>query len=415
MTETEMKVLFLVREPPFPPAGGVPLRNWQNVSILSRWGTTGIFSIYPENIPSSISLPGVELWCHSNSRMVQGELAKKIERRLNLLKPEYPYAGNLYNRKALAQLTQCIRDFCPSLIIVEELWFYPYLPSLQKVGCPIILDSHNLETILFRDLYKAEGRSPSGLQCWRNYRLQQIEQHMVQSVSQNWVCSLEDKQSLENLYSPAPGWVIPNGIDTKEYQQVKTQQVIPPIDLQNPQPTVLFLGTLAYGPNIEAVKWLLTDIYPLLQQAEPNCRLLLVGRNPRRWIRVQAQNTPNIWVTGAVKDVRPYIAAAQVMVVPLKQGGGTRLKILEAFAAGCPVVSTAKGAEGLQVEDDTHLLIRNSTSDIATAILQLWQQPSLAERLSASAFQLAEQTYSRDAIARLIREALQSLGFDPKD
>jgi glycosyltransferase involved in cell wall biosynthesis len=379
----------------------------------------GIFSIYPTEVSSSVSMPGVELWHHNNSRIERGKLAQKFERRLNLLKPEYPYARNLYTRKALSQLTKCVQDFRPDLIIVEELWFYPYLPSLHKIGCPIILDSHNLETILFRDLHKAKGRSPSGLQYWlqhwRDYRLQQVEQRMVQSVSQNWVCSLEDKQGLEKLYSPAPCWVIPNGIDIEEYQPVKLKQVIPPPDLQHPQPTVLFLGTLAYGPNIEAVKWLLTDIYPLLQQAEPNCRLLLVGRNPQRWIRTKAKNTPNIWVTGAVKDVRPYMAAAQVMVVPLKQGGGTRLKILEAFAAGCPVVSTAKGAEGLQAEDGTHLLIRNTTTDITTAILQLWQQPSLAKRLSTSAFELAEQTYSREAIARPIRAALQSLGFDPKD
>lgn len=413
VTTPQLKTLFLVREPPFPTQGGVALRNWQNINILAQWSTVGIFSIYRQST-EPYSLPGALLWQHCSNQVERGAIARKIVRRSYPLKLEYPYADGLYTKQAQAQLQAFLQVFQPDLIIIEELWFYPYLPLLLQTGKPIVLDSHNLETVLVKDLFQLEVRSPrlrqQILQGWRNFHLARIERRMVEQVSQNWVCSSPEKQALLQTYCPAPTWVIPNGIDIYEYHRVRTGQVSPPPDLPLGPPTVLFLGSLSYQPNIEAVEWLLTEIDPLLRQTQPHYRLLIVGRNPKHWMRAAAQNHPHLWVTGTVDDVRPYLAAAQVMVVPLKQGGGTRLKILEAFAAGCPVVATSKGAEGLEGEEGIHLLLRNTTAEISAAITQLWIQPALRTALADRAWELVNQTYSRAAIARPIRAALDSLG-----
>jgi glycosyltransferase involved in cell wall biosynthesis len=129
-------------------------------------------------------------------------------------------------------------------------------------------------------------------------------------------------------------------------------------------------------------------------------------------MQAAAKREPSIIVTGSVADVRPYLAAASVMVVPLLQGGGTRLKILEAFAAGCPVVSTAKGAEGIKARDGEHLLIRNEVEELVAGVCQLWSNRSLREKLASSAYELVQAKYSWQAVGRKIELAVQKLLSD---
>jgi len=146
----------------------------------------------------------------------------------------------------------------------------------------------------------------------------------------------------------------------------------------------------------------------------PNSRLLLVGSNPTEKMREAAEKDPNIIVTGEVEDVRPYLAAASVMVVPLYKGGGTRFKILEAFAAGCPVVSTTKGAEGLNSEDGVHLLLRDDVEGLTEGIIKIWSDASLRERLVHNGYDLVQSNYSWDAVSHNVKLALEDLLNHPQ-
>ena len=154
---------------------------------------------------------------------------------------------------------------------------------------------------------------------------------------------------------------------------------------------------------------LINEIYPRLRQVYPDCQLLLVGRNPNQRMVEAAQRDSGIIVTGAVSDIRPYLAVATVMAVPLRHGGGTRLKILEAFAAKCPVVSTAKGAEGLQANDGEHLLIRDEAEGMVEGVCQLLSDPSLGARLANSAYELVKTEYSWQAVGKKIESAIREL------
>ncbi len=405
-----MKTLFLVREVPFPTVGGVGLRNWQNITLLAQWGEVALFSLYRQAV-DPYPIPPVTRWHHVALPPPPGGWRGKFWRRWMTLRPGFPHGDALWNRAAAIALEQWARDFQPHLVVVEELWFYPYLAQIQRWGVPVILDHHNLEFQLAQDLNRAlampKWPGQAGLRRWRCQRLRHWEQHWGQRVDQNWVCSQGDRDGLDR--GQVPTWVIPNGIDVAAYEGVRLGQVAPlPPD---GAPTVVFMGSLAYEPNVEAVRFLLEQVYPHLRRRRPDCRVLIVGRTPRNWMWAAAQENPQIVVTGTVPDVRPYLAAAQVMVVPLMQGGGTRLKILEAFAAGRAVVSTAKGAEGIAAVDGQHLLLREEGEAMAAAVVALWEDPGLYQALTAAALDLVQQTYSREAIAQPIHQALTQLGF----
>jgi glycosyltransferase involved in cell wall biosynthesis len=203
--------------------------------------------------------------------------------------------------------------------------------------------------------------------------------------------------------------VVPNGIDVAHYECVRWGECTLPEGWEKKQRYLLYLGIFSYSPNAVAAELLIDQIYPRLRQVYPDCRLLLVGRNPTQRMLEAAKRDSGIIVTGEVADVRPYLAAASVMAVPLRHGGGTRLKILEAFAAGCPVVSTAKGSEGLKVKDGEHLLIGDEIEEIVEGVCQLWSEPARGQKLANSAYELVRAEYSWEAVGRRVESAVREL------
>jgi glycosyltransferase involved in cell wall biosynthesis len=161
-----------------------------------------------------------------------------------------------------------------------------------------------------------------------------------------------------------------------------------------------------YHANISGVSHFVRDIFPLILRDRPSTRLLIVGKNPPASITGLASG--NIVVTGAVDDVRPYLARAAVMVVPLLVGGGTRLKILEAMAAGRPVVSTSLGAEGLAVGPE-QIVVRDEPDAFATAVVALLADADARERMSRAAHEFVANTYDWSTIVAGLNEAITDL------
>jgi glycosyltransferase involved in cell wall biosynthesis len=155
-----------------------------------------------------------------------------------------------------------------------------------------------------------------------------------------------------------------------------------------------------WRPNQDAIRWFIDEIHPLLR-AETEYRLFVVGRTPPDWLRDRTLVPAEIEVTGSVDDIRPWIARASVYVVPLRAGGGSRLKILEALAMARPVVSTTVGAEGLELEGGRHLLLADSPSEFTKAILELLGNPEHRSALGKAGRALVEETYDWKCIAPL--------------
>jgi glycosyltransferase involved in cell wall biosynthesis len=172
---------------------------------------------------------------------------------------------------------------------------------------------------------------------------------------------------------------VPAGVDTDYFK---------PPAVPAPATTLGFLGSMDWMPNIEAVQWFAKEILPGLTD---DARLVVIGRNPPRSIRDLADADPRIEVTGTVDDVRPWLARCGILVVPLLSGGGTRIKIMEALAAGLPVISTTVGAEGLGLNDGEHLLIADSAADFRDAVAGLIGDDDRRLRLGQAGRRLVEE------------------------
>jgi glycosyltransferase involved in cell wall biosynthesis len=191
---------------------------------------------------------------------------------------------------------------------------------------------------------------------------------------------------------------VPTGVDVDHFTAPVGADTLP-FDL-------VFVGSMDWMANIDGAKWLFAEVLPLVRQRHPSCRVALVGRNPSTGLREQAE-AAGVTVTGTVDDVRPYLWGAAVSIVPLRVGGGTRLKIFEAMAAGCPVVSTTIGAEGLPVQHGEHLWIADTPQAFADGCSTLLENESQRRSLAAAARHLVGDQYSWVASARLFADLLE--------
>jgi polysaccharide biosynthesis protein PslH len=409
VTTSSIRTLFITKEVPYPPVGGVSLRTWQNINIMIKFGPVGVFSA-SNWTPKSTSLPGVTLWKHSNFATHRSNW-ENLESRLWWLHPRrHPDADWAYTKTAAQELDETLIKFQPDIVVLEEVWLYPYLGVVKKHKCRIIFDNHNVEASLWQQRYHAVQGIKSKLKAKIQLdHLKSIEGDFTKQVSQVWVCSEDDVSLINEFYGQvSPTYVVPNGINVAHYDCVRSSEYSPKTGLEDISRNVLFLGQLSYSPNTVAAKLLINQIYPQLRELYPDSRLLLVGRSPTQFMLDAAKRSPGIIVTGSVPDVRPYLAAASVMIVPLLQGGGTRLKIVEAFAAGCPVVSTAKGAEGINATDGEHLLIRE-VEELVAGVSQIWSDSSLGEKLARSAYKLVQAEYSWEAVSCKVEKAIHNL------
>jgi glycosyltransferase involved in cell wall biosynthesis len=393
------------------------MRQWQNINIMMQFGSVGIFSLFKEN-PIGQRIPNVDLLHQCNVVEAQRSLWEKLEFRFWWLHPRRYRPLTSWYAKAIAQeLKEVLAEFQPDLV-VTDIAAYRYLPVIKDYGCRLILDEHNVEAIALKQSYSAryltENRKltlKKNIEVFLDIsQIRSIERDSIHQADQVWTCSDTDDKLLQNLYGRVPyTQVVPNSIDVSHYDCVRLGKCSLPEGLERKQRNLLYSGKFSYFPNAVAVDLLIDHIYPRLRQVYPDCRLLLVGRHPTQRMLEAAEQDSTIIVTGEIPDVRPYLAAASVMAVPLHHGGGTRLKILEAFAAGCPVISTAKGAEGLKVQDGEHLLIRNEIEAIFEGVCQLWSDPTWGQKLAKSAYELVNAEYSWSAVGGKVESAVREL------
>ena len=399
-----LRSLIVTSDTVYPPHRGAPLRNWQNINVLMDCGPVAFFSITWFELEEAIAPPGIALWHYEYiSQPIQPETDLRIDRTIH----------SYYSHAAGQKLEDFINTFQPDLVIFEELWIYLYLPIVKRYPCYTIFDNHNVEIDVYQQNLSIKLRLKPHLKDeikpqLEYERVKFIERDFIAQTDGTWACSQNDARLLAEIYGQESKiCVIPNTVDVMSYQRVRLKQDPPLEELEPTEYNLIFTGTFYYLPNQEAAKILIEEIYPQLRKVYPNCRLLLVGQKPVNYMKEMAEAEPGIIITGWVPDVRSYFASASLMVAPLFQGGGTRLKILEAFASGCPVITTAKGAEGINAIDGKHLLIRNTPDEIVASACQVWSNPSLGRKLAEAAYQLVRAEYSRQAIQPKIERAIQ--------
>ncbi len=290
------------------------------------------------------------------------------------------------------------------IAILEGVHLGGYLSLLRSVECrpAVVCDWHNIESeILERYSANAQGAARKAYARIAAGRLERYERWFVNQCDMHVVVSERDRDALVHRYgSTRPVVVVENGVPLSYFAQV-----------DGPAPKrfrVLFSGAMDYHANVEAAAWFAADVWPAIRAAAPDAVLSIVGRNPAPAVTALASQ-PGVEVTGTVPDVRPYYREALVAVVPLRVGGGTRIKILEAMAAGVPVVSTALGAEGLAATPGEHYILANSAEEIAAAVAALLRDPDRSARLSAAGRELIRRRYDWASLGDHLAQHLSAL------
>ena len=298
-------------------------------------------------------------------------------------------------RRHLSSVQEEARADVVYLDHVDSFVYHDLLPDV-----PWVCDMHNVYAQIVLRLSKDGGRLPTRLYLRREARLlRRMEIRAAQTAAAVTVVSEEDRDWY--VRAGARNVVcVPNGVDCRRLEAAVPAR-------RGSAPTILFLGALSWPPNVSAAKNLATEIFPIIQRELPDARLQIVGRDPLPTVR-DLNAVQGIEVLGNVADVRPFLASAHVMAVPLTSGGGTRLKILEAFAAGLPVVSTPVGCEGLGVNHREHLVIA-STQEFATSLLQVLRDLDGAERMAKQARNLARMKFDWSIVGAEMCSCIDSL------
>ena len=259
---------------------------------------------------------------------------------------------------------------------------------------PLVVDSHNIDYDLARQYARAGGSLLHRLYAEANWRkLRREELGTYRNADGVYLCSVADERRLLDQIPGVRTMVIPNAADVDFYKPRRTD---PPPDGR----TVVFFGLLSYKPNIDGAIHFIQEIWPRIVDANPQARCKIIGGSPPPQLLALAG--PRVEFTGFVPDLRPHLAAAAAVVVPLRLGGGTRLKIVEAMAMGKAIVSTKLGAEGIEAVPGRDLLIEDQPEAFANAVNQLLAEPGLAARIGNSARQLSEARYAWSGAAQAL-------------
>jgi glycosyltransferase involved in cell wall biosynthesis len=288
------------------------------------------------------------------------------------------------------ELHQLVRDGAYDLLQVEETILAPYFRSMpHDRQRHRVLTLHNVHFL--QDLRLARIEPSLRWQAWRRFNalwMRFYEPGVAAAMDRVITMSADDSVLLQGRAPGVRAEVIPNGVDT---------HALVPLPPTEGPPALVFVGSMMYRPCVDAAVWLVREILPLVRRTHPGVEVWIVGRGPAPEVTALAGD--GVFVTGEVEDVAPYYRRATLAVVPLRAGGGTRLKILEAMALGRVVVSTTVGAEGLRVDDDTHLALADDAPSLANAIVALLNDRERRDRLARAARALVETEYDWDRIA----------------
>ncbi len=270
----------------------------------------------------------------------------------------------------------------------------------ERVSAPCICFTHNVEAEIFgRHAQTAE--SPLMRRVWaaQHRKMLDFEARALNRFDTVIAVSERDAAHFGKAYGVARARAIPTGVDPHYYHW---QQPTEPGE--QTAPTVVFTGSMDSAANIDGVSFFLKSVWPLITQARPHARFLIVGRSPAASLVQMAARQRNVELTGAVDDVRPYVHGAHAFVIPLQVGGGTRIKAFEGMAMGCPVVSTTVGIEGLEAEPGKHYLRSDEPADFANAVLRLLEDSTLRNSLSAQARALVEGNFGQERVGRIFEQ-----------
>ncbi len=400
---------MLTPQSPFPPHQGTTIRNYNLLVRLARHADVDLVTLVDPAQPPPEQTPIRDLCRHVWTRPAPARGA--WQRLITLLASPLPDLALRLRDPALADLVVSLagRERY-DILLVEGLEVAPYAEVFLRHAAErprVVYDAHNAEYILQKRAFLTDLGSPLrwhaalySLVQWG--KLRRYEAAFCRLVDHVVAVSPADGENLRGLGVTTPMTVVPNAVDIDYYD---AYQANGPEEIAMSPCSLVFTGKMDFRPNVDAVVWFMDQVWPRVRQAVPEAQFFIVGRSPHRRLFSRG-DTPGVFITGEVPDVRPYLHHAQVYVAPLRVGGGTRLKLLEAMAMRRAIVSTTVGAEGYPVQAGEHLLLADTPEAFADAVVTLLQDEDLRRRLGDAAREFVTRHYDWDAVFPRFLDAL---------
>ncbi len=406
MGSDAIRLALISPEFPAPPTSGGKKRTFHLLDALARLGTVDLitFSEHPEaetpQLLHAICRRVDIIRLPEHSRRLLPFLIRNLRRAARGINP---LIDRFSESSVCETLWRRLHHETYDLVVLEHSWIAHYISLVRDVQpqARIILDCHNIESDLWRQYYEHPPKFWHKLAAYRFWRsaLEQ-ERTYLRLADLVWVVSETDAERARALAPSARVRVIPNGTIPLPREALSANVTGPPI--------IGFLGSLDYPPNESGMRFFLDRIWPAIRAAVPDARLMVIGR-PSAWLLRRARTDAHLFVVGEVSDITPYLRQWALMVVPLLYGGGTRMKILDAWAHGIAVVSTSKGAEGIHTRPGEEVWIADAPNEFAHAVIHLLRDAAERHRLARSGYERARCDYSWDTIAERARHQVITL------
>ena len=396
MPTSKKKILLLTQVLPYPPDSGPKVKTWNVLKYLAQHHQVTLVSFVRGD--QSAEVKHLQQYCAAihTVEMKRAKLADGLAM-LRSFATGQPW---MMLRDDRAEMRTLIAR------LSSEQWFdiahadqHNMAQYAERVpGARKILDAHNALWLLYKRLSETMTgglQKPLLMRDWR--LLKKYEGRICREFDGLLAVSAEDQAALEEAAAQKlNAVVIPIAVDTDEVGYVQRN------DSAN---HILHIGTMYWPPNIDGIKWFVQEVYPLIRAQKPSVQFDVVGARPPQELTALNSQGLGIQVTGYVEDPQPYLQQAGLMVVPLRAGGGMRVKILNALSQGLPIVTTTIGCEGIAVEHGKHVLIADSPQDFAKAVLTLLENRLLADELGQNGRALIQSTYDYRVACRKIELA----------
>jgi polysaccharide biosynthesis protein PslH len=402
-----MNILILTPDIPYPTASGAAIRNYGIIRGLADEGHKVTLLTFVESEVDEATNPLYQI-C-DEVFTIQLPTRSKIERIIKLLTTskadiELRLASNEFEQKLISLLQNNNYD----VIQFSGIELGSYLKTIQsnQSTAKVIYDALNAEAELQYVIYQIDRKNvkrlPVAIYSYiQAKRIKHFEKWLCKTVDGVIAVSDEDQAFLKQ-HQGAPIFVMSNGIFVDDY--------IAPSNHKRHVNELVFTGKMDYRPNVDAIEWFATAILPEIRLQKPDIILTIVGRNPHPRIQPHAEQK-HITITGWVDSVQPYLHTATLFIVPLRMGSGTRLKILEAMASGCTVISTSIGAAGLNQDVKQAMRIADSEEEFIQIVVSLLGKPALCIDLGKQAVEQVRQYYDWSALIPHLLKAYRELGL----
>ena len=397
-----MKILWIKAGGLVPPDTGGKIRSYNILRELAREHSVTLFSFYGAHgddqhptlnqvfekcisIPLALPVP--------KSR---GELLGYIPYLFSLKSYSMMKYARAAARRELLSLLQRERF---DVIVCDFIFAAPIIP--WDVPYPKVLFTHNVEAMIWKRHYEVARNPLWKALCWREWKtMERGEKLYLKKADHVLTVSDADRDAFLPFVEPEKITVIPTGLDVAHFH---------PGGAEEDRNSLVFTGSMDWLPNEDAVFYFVEQVLPLIREQIPDVSFCVVGRKPSGKLRDLAEREQNVELTGWVDDVRPYLARSAVCVVPLRIGGGTRLKIFEAMGMAKAVVSTTIGAEGLPVRHGENLMLADTPSEFARQTVTLLQSPSRRNQIGALACRLVKENYAWGSVAEKFADVLKRI------